>query len=131
MKNPEVLKNPEFDSSEILSFLDSLEVNHCQKFSFGGTNFNLIIISPGDPNDPSYSESNLNDPEYPFYTQSTLIKGFDIYIPPNLSPEKTKHVLFHEILECNLRNQGFSRDNAHEITVKEGRKFFDNDLNFL
>ena len=35
-----------------------------------------------------------------------------------------KRILFHEILEANLQDQGFSESEAHRITLAEEEKVF-------
>lgn len=111
MRNPEVPKTPEINKFKLLQFLDTLEISDYQGFSFESTNFNIIVME----------EDNHGDP---FFAESTLISGYDIYIPHARS-EKDKRILFHEIMECLLIDQGIPQKEAHITTKAEEQKIFD------
>jgi len=115
MENFEKTKSPEIKSEELLRFIDNLELDDYMEFSFNGSNLLLIFL---DEEDVSH------DGEDAWHSTSTAIDGRDIYILKTLPPEIKKRKLFHEILECNIADQGFSVAEAHELTVKEEQKNF-------
>lgn len=116
MENLEKIKQPEIKIQELLSLIESIKWENEYEFSYNGTNFLLFIITKEDIETFDAGESAE-------YHRSTLIDGYDIYLHDTIPEADRKRVLFHEILEANLQDQGFAND-AHRITLKEEQKIF-------
>lgn len=116
MENPEKMRHPEIKSNELLHLIDIIKFEQGEEFTFNGTNFLLFLcdkdeIASGNAGqDAEYFKSNIVD--------------YDIYMFETLSGEDRRVKLFHEILECNLRDQGYSEDEAHRLTLEEEQKIF-------
>ena len=118
MENLENIKQPEIKSEELLSVIDKIKWENMYEFSFNGTNFLLIIIEKEDIETRDVGEEAE-------YHESTMIDGYDIYLFDTIPESNRKRVLFHEILEANLQDQGFKNE-AHEIALKEEQKIYNN-----
>ncbi|MDP3948504.1 MAG: hypothetical protein Q8Q17_00990 [bacterium] len=116
MENYEKTKVPEIRSKELLDFVNNLQLDDYMEFSFNGSNFLLVYTTEEDVE---------KDGEDAWHHTSTAIDGSDIYILDTLPLEAKKRRLFHEILECNLADQGFSKE-AHKIAMDEEQKNFGN-----
>ncbi len=100
-------------SEEILKFLDTFVINEQKVFSFSSFKFQILFL-----NEEEVDESDA------FWSTSTEIKGYDIYILYGLSAEKQRMRMFHELLEIDLNEQGISSDESHPIVQAEEEKFF-------
>ena len=77
-------------------------------FEFNGTEF-YILITPKNELAKAEAEGKLDIYHEPAeYYESTLVNGFDIYLHDTIPKSDRKRVLFHEILEVDLRQQGLS-----------------------
>lgn len=116
----EKIKDPEIKKEELLNVINKLEFIYGEEFEFNGSMFNLIMLNQEDvDSDP--------DKEEVFYSASTENKGaWDIYILETLSREKRDRFLFHEILECNLEDQGFDQPLIHNLSRKIEEETFGN-----
>ncbi len=118
MENLENIKQPEIKTEELLSTIENIKWKNGYEFSYNGTNFLLIIIRKEDIKTKDAGE------EAEHYA-STEIDGYDIYLFDTIPEVNRKRILFHEILEANLRHQGLE-NKAHEIALKEEQKIFNN-----
>lgn len=91
----------------ILNKTKELEICNYKKFEFEKINFLIILCS---------CES--------FYSYSTAIDGYDIYLHKDLSVNWKRRILFHEILEIYAREQGLCRKTSHCIAKKEELKIW-------
>lgn len=117
MKKQERIRIPEIKVDELLSTIDNIRWENGFEFLYNGTHFLLFLLTPAEH---EQNESN-EDAEY---FESTGKDGWDIYILETLSAEKKRKKLFHEIAECNLRDQEFSNSEAHKIALEEEQKIF-------
>ncbi len=117
MKKQKRIRIPEIKVDELLSTIDNIRWENGHEFSYNGTRFLLFLLTPAEH---EQNESN-EDAEY---FESTGKDGWDIYILETLSEEKKRKKLFHEIAECNLRDQEFSNSEAHQIALDEEQKIF-------
>jgi len=104
-------------AEELFRFLDTLPFEHITEFSFNGTNFLLLLV---DAEEIASGEAG-QDAEY---ARSDEIDGWDLNVFETLSGEIRKRKLFHEILECNLRDRGYSLKDAHNIAKKEEERIW-------
>ncbi len=112
-------KQPEIKTEELILVIDSIKWEQHHRSSYNGTTFQLFITererleeSPGIFGEPAE------------YFASTEINGWDIYLHDTIPLEDRKRILFHEILEVNLLEQGFDRNHAHKLTLVEEEKVF-------
>lgn len=117
MKNQRHNKEPEIRVDELLATIDNIRWENGFEFSYNGTSFLLFLLTPAEH---EQNESN----EEAEYFESTGKDGWDIYFLETLSAEKRRKKLFHEIVECNLRDQKFSNSEAHQIALNEEQKIF-------
>lgn len=117
MNNQKHNKEPEIRIDELLSVIDNIRWENGFEFSYNGTSFLLFLLTPEEH---EQNESN----EEAEYFESTGKVGWDIYFLETLSAEKRRKKLFHEIVECNLRDQKFSNSEAHQIALNEEQKIF-------
>ena len=115
IREVEQIKKPEINLPELLRVLDHIKFEYGEEIHYNGTNFLLIPTDETDESD--------NHAEAVFHT-STAIDGFDIYLLNSLSGAEKRRRLFHEILEADLRGQGFEQDEAHDIAKTEEQKKF-------
>lgn len=101
-------------TEEILKFLDKFILEEYKTFSFGGFNFQIIFLD----------EDDLDADGDIFWSTSTEITGYDIYILKSLSKDIKRRRLFHELLEIDLLQQGVSSDESHSIVQVEEEKVF-------
>jgi len=69
-------------------------------------------------------EQNESHEEAEYFESTGGKDGWDIYLLETLSEEKRRKKLFHEIVECNLRDQEYSNFEAHHIALDEEQKIF-------
>lgn len=101
-------------TQELLGFLDNFVPEEHEVFTFGGFDFQIIYLDEGD------SDNNQDV----FWSASTEIGGYDIYLLESLSDDEKKRRLFHELLEIDLIEQGISADESHPIVEAEEKKVF-------
>jgi len=124
MEQPEGFKQPEIKTKELLELVDTIKWEHGYRFEFNGTKFNLVMTD-AESIELAEKEGDKNRYGEPAeYFQSTLIDGYDIYLHATISEADRRRIMFHEVLECNLRQQGYSSAEAHVITAKEEEKNF-------
>lgn len=114
MEKIEQIKKPEINTDELMSVIKEITWKERHEFSYNGSHF-LLLLDNEEETDPVSDGAE--------YSQSTAIKGWDIYILNTLSGEARDRRLFHEILECNLKDQGFF-DKAHDLALEEEEKVF-------
>lgn len=88
------------------------------EFSYNASNFLLFLTTEEEVKEMTEEGGDA------WHHTSTAIDGRDLYMLESLSGEKRRKKLFHEILECNIRDQGFSLEEAHRIALKEVKEFF-------
>lgn len=115
MEQIEQLKKPEINTDELMSVINNITWKERHEFSYNGSKFLLLLDNEEETDVISDGAE---------YHQSTAIKGWDIYILNTLSGEARNRRLFHEILECNLKDQGFDHEEAHNIAKEEEEKVF-------
>ncbi len=78
--------------------LDPLDIADRTTFEFSGITYLVLLTS-------APVEESLEDEELAFYTASTEIPGYDIYIPEELKPKVRKIVVAHEVSEHTMIRQ--------------------------
>ena len=117
MKNQKETKIPEIKVIELLRVIDSIKWENGYEFSYNGTCFLLFLLTQAEhQQNESHEEAE--------YFKSTEKEGWDIYFLETLTEEKRRKELFHEIAECNLRDQYFSNSEAHQIALKAEQHIF-------
>lgn len=111
-------RKPEIKIDELLSVLDSIQWEPMYKFSYNGSNFLLLLTTEEEAKEMTEEGGDA------WHHTSTAIDGRDLYMLESLSGEERRKKLFHEILECNIRDQGFSLEEAHHIALEEEQKIF-------
>lgn len=110
------MDTPKLDIGSLLDLLEKIQWKDYYKFSYNRTKFLLLMVED--------DQEGPQDEEIAEYFRSTMIDGWDIYVHETLPDNSRKRSLFHEILEANLRDQGYSRNDAHRITLEEENKVF-------
>jgi len=118
MTDPMHVKRPEIKVGELLSTIDNIKWENGHEFSYNGTSFLLFLLTPAE------HAQNESHEEAEYFESTGGKDGWDIYILETLTLEKRRKKLFHEIAECNLRDQDFSNSEAHQIALEEEQKFF-------
>ncbi len=121
MEKQEIPQQPELKTEKLLSLLRSVRWKNGYTFTFNGTEFYLCITEKERLSEATTEEEFGKPAEY---FRSTLVEGFDIYLHDTIPKSERKRILFHEILEANLIDQGFSEPEAHSITLQEEEKIF-------
>jgi hypothetical protein len=115
---PRQTKTPEIKVNELLSTIDNICWENGYEFSYNGTSYLLFLLTPAE------HEQNESHEEAEYFESTGGTDGWDIYLLETLSDEKRRKKLFHEIAECNLRDQKFSNSEAHQIALQEEQKYF-------
>jgi len=118
MTDQKNINRPEINIDELLATIDDIKWENGHEFSYNGTNFLLFLLTPAE------HEQNESHEEAEYFESTGGKDGWDIYLLETLSVEKRRKKLFHEIAECNLRDQDFSNSEAHQIALEEEQKFF-------
>lgn len=113
MEKIEQIQKPEINIDELKSTINNIKWKDHYEFSYNGSKF-LLLLDEEDEVDPVSGGAE--------HHQSTAISGWDIYIQKSLSGIERDRRLFHEILECSLKDQGI--DTAHQITKELEEKEF-------
>ncbi len=122
--NIEHKPQPEIKTNELLTLLDTIQWEQGYEFTFNKTNF-FLDITDAETLQKAKEEGRIEKCGLPAeYFRSTYINGYDIYLHDTIPLSDRKRVLFHEILEANLQDQGFTYTQAHNITIKEEEKKF-------
>ncbi|MDO8499225.1 MAG: hypothetical protein Q7S66_01025 [bacterium] len=116
MEKIEQIKTPDIHSQQLLQIIDNVKWEEMEELEYNGTNFLLFF-----PDETAESDGHQDA----VYHQST-VADFDIYILSTLPVQEKKRCLFHEIVEADLRKQGFGNKEAHSIVEKEEQKIFGN-----
>ncbi len=117
MKNQKHTKQAEIKVDELLSVIDAIKWENGHEFTYNGTSFLLFLLTQAE------HEQNESHEEAEYF-KSTEKEGWDIYLLETLSAEKRRKELFHEIVECNLRDQYFSNSEAHQIAMNAEQNIF-------
>lgn len=112
MEGYKLEKQLENHIQDILKFLEDYEPHEWKVVSLKNFQFQLIWLSE------EAEDANT------FFSRSTQIDGYDIYISPKLSKEQMKRQLFHEILEIFLNEQGLPDTDVHQLALNEEEKIF-------
>ncbi len=118
MTDQKHIHKPEIKVDELLSTIDNIKWENGHEFSYNGTSFLLFLLTLAE------HEQNESHEEAEYFESTGGKDSWDIYILETLSAEKRRKKLFHEIAECNLRDQDFSNSEAHHIALEEEQKFF-------
>ena len=118
MTNQKQTKIPEIKVDELLLTIDKIKWENGYEFSYNGTSYLLFLLTPAE------HEQNESHEEAEYFASTGGTNGWDIYLLETLSTEKRRKKLFHEIAECNLRDQKFSNAEAHEIALQEEQNLF-------
>jgi|GEM_PF-2363106 len=125
MEKQEITPQPELKTEELLSMLSTVKWEQGYRFTFNGTEFYINITeAEALAGVETETERNKMFGEPAEYFESTYVKGFDIYLHDTIPEADRPKILFHEILEANLQDQGFSEPEAHKITLAEEEKIF-------
>ncbi len=119
----EGIKQPEVNIEELISLLDEIKWENGNSFKFNGTEFLMLISTIEELNEPREPGVSFGDEAEIF--GSNTVDGFDIYLHDTINESQRKRVLFHEILEGNLRHKfNLEGEQAHQIAFKEEEKVF-------
>lgn len=114
----ERISTPEIKTEELLRVIDGLRFKDWEKFIFNGSRYLLLLCTQEDVDSDESGEK-------VFFVASTEDKGgWDIYMLETLSEAEKKRMMFHEILECNLSDQGFNHPLTHELARKTEEETF-------
>ncbi|MFA5050856.1 MAG: hypothetical protein WC499_01950 [Patescibacteria group bacterium] len=116
MENKEKFKTPEIHSQELLKIIENVKWEEGEGIEYNGTTFLLFFSDETSESDGHQDAASYQSPSH--------ITDFDIYLLKSLSIEDKKRRLFHEILEADLRKQGFNYNEAHDLTKVEEQKTF-------
>lgn len=114
MEKIEQFKNPEIYSQKLLQAIENVKWEEMEELEYNGTNFLLFF-----PDTTSESDGHQ---DAVFHASS--VADFDIYILSSLPIQEKKRRLFHEVLESDLRKQGFNNNEAHAFVEAEEQKIF-------
>jgi hypothetical protein len=105
----------EINTEELLQVINSLSLTFGEEFEYNGSLYHLTLVEKEDEEirkagGAMYFRSRLNDP-------------WDIHLLESLLEADKRRLLFHEVLECNLQEQGsqeeaMSVEPAHKIAVQ-------------
>jgi len=108
----------EIKKEELVDLVNSLSFEDQEKITFNGSRYLLWLFTEEDMNTG-------DEHEKVFYSASTADRGcWDIYMLENLSDAEKKRSMFHEILECNLKDRGFDESLTHELALKAEEEVF-------
>ncbi|MFA4818973.1 MAG: hypothetical protein WC621_03965 [Patescibacteria group bacterium] len=124
MENREIIRQPELKTEELLALLDSIKWEQGYRFTFNGTEFYINITKAGRLAKAEAEGKLAKFGKSAEYFASTYVRGYDIYLHDTIPESDRRRILFHEILEANLRDQSFSLHEAHDIVLKEEQKAF-------
>ncbi len=125
MNNFENIKQPEFKSEQLLSLIDTVKWEGGYMFVFDGVELTIYTSTVEELEtieDKVERKKHFGEPAE--YHASTVTGGFDIYLHETIPEADRKRVLFHEITEIKLRTQGYSQNDAHNLTLSEENKIF-------
>lgn len=117
-------RQPEINASELAIFVKTIKWEWGYQFTFNGTDFTIFVTSIEELE--KYQEEGVDPGEAAEYFASTVANGFDIYVHDTIPELERERVLFHEVLEANLLDQGFQVSEAHKIAYTEEEKIFGN-----
>ena len=103
---------PVVRSDEIFKLVSDIELEEYTPFTFNDSEYQLIWFPKED----------LDKDGEAWFSSSTQIDGFDIYILEDLTDKEKRRRIFHEILEADLAKKGFSK--AHEVALAEEEKLY-------
>ena len=84
----EKLKNPEYEKHrEFFNAISSLEPEDYMTFDFDGLTHFLFL------------EEDFNEP---FFSKSSEVSGYDIYLGKQLNKEEQRRIIFHELCEASI-----------------------------
>lgn len=108
----ERISTPEIKTEELLRVIDGIRFEDREEFTFNGSRYLLLLCTQEDvDSDESH--------EKVFYSGSTADRGgWDVYMLETLSDTDKRRGIFHEMLECNLQDQGFEKPLIHELAYK-------------
>lgn len=119
----EGFKQPEVNIEELLHFLDEIEWENGNSFEFNETEF-LMFISTVEELIEGKDEGREFGDEAEIFA-SSVVDGFDIYLHDTIDKSQRKRVLFHEILEGNLRHKfNLDEQQAHSVAFGQEEKIF-------
>lgn len=115
----EEIKQPELKCEELLKLLPTIRWEMGYSFIFNKIELTIFISTAEDMqvNPESFGE----DAEY---HQSTVGPGYDIYVHDTITKENRERILFHEIMEIDIIEQGFSTEIAHQTARTEEERIF-------
>lgn len=111
----ETKRRPEIDIEELLAVSRGVQWEYGYEFTYNNSWFKLFLTEKAE-DDPEYEDA--------WYHRSSGDSRWAIYLNENLPGEERDRKIFHEILECNLFDQGFDIGEVHEIAKKEEEKVF-------
>ena len=116
MDKIENFKTPDIHSEQLLQIIEQVKWEDMEELEYNGTNF-LLFFSDKTSESDGHSDAVFH---------ASSIADFDIYILRSLSVQEKKRRLFHEVIEANLRKQGFNNREAHALAEAEEKKIFNN-----
>lgn len=117
MESPELRNEPEIQEDrlkQLESVINTLKLEEYEEFEFEGLEFLLLLFPPED----------LGVEGMAWFTKSTHIEGFDIYLLEILSSEDKKAMLFWGVVEAYLQWEGFDVEIAHKYALERQQEFF-------
>jgi hypothetical protein len=118
MENIEQSQEPErlIDEEKIIKIFEAVKRKIPQEyemFEFNDTYYQIIYIN----------RKEITDNVDAFYSASTQIPGFDIYLYKQLSRSEKERRLFHEIIEIEVGKKIATSD-AHKFALEKEEELF-------
>lgn len=109
MEKPEQFKTPGVDYRELNRVIENIKFEEEERVEYNGSISVLHIL-----------ENSLDA----YFIEGKEPNKYFLMMGDRLSADERKRLLFHEILEANLRDQKFDNKMAHHISLLEEEKNF-------
>jgi hypothetical protein len=100
---------------KILIIVKKMKVSNERFFKVCGIDFYLLTMDGPTEDDDQWNA---------FFSQSTLIDGFDIYLNILQEDKQLRRCLFHEIIEALWISKGKQGNEAHQIALIQEIEYF-------
>jgi hypothetical protein len=100
---------PRIDSCQLCQIIENVKWEEGEEIEYNGTNLLLSIL-----------DNSLDA----YFIQDVKPNKYFLMMGNRLSTNERKRFLYHEILEANLRDQGFDNKMAHHISFLNEEKIF-------
>ena len=113
---PELPRQPEVNVGELMATINSLRWEDGEQFFYNGSEYHYI----------SLREEEIDPVVGPvWYARSSEdARVWDVYVLDTLPEADRVRMVFHEMLECNLKDQGFGHEEVHGLALEQEEKQF-------